>query len=55
MPAATAGLFLIDFVFRPFAKICEKMPIVSLLMCLVLYAFIAYVVIKSAYMSDQHN
>ncbi len=55
MPAATAGLFLIDFVFRPFAKIYEKMPIVSLLLCLVLYGFVAYFVLKSAFMSDQHN
>ncbi|HEY9685124.1 MAG TPA: hypothetical protein V6C97_16570 [Oculatellaceae cyanobacterium] len=55
MPGASAGLFLIDFIFKPFAKIYEKMPIVSLLLCLVLYGFVAYIVLKSAFLSDQHQ
>ena len=52
MPGTAVGLFLIDFVFRPFAKIYEKMPIVMLLLCLILYAIVGYVVLKSVYLHD---
>lgn len=49
MPAAAAGLFIIDFVFRPFAKILEKWPMVMLLLTLLLYSIIGYIVVKSVY------
>jgi hypothetical protein len=55
MPGTAVGIFLIDFVFRPFAKIYEKMPIVALLLCLVLYSIVGYAVLKSVYFADQHN
>ena len=55
MPGTAVGLFVIDFLVRPFAKIYEKMPYVMLVILLVLYAIIGYLVVKSAYMSDQHN
>lgn len=55
MPGTAVGLFFIDFIFRPFAKIYEKMPIVMLLMLLVLYALVGYIVLKSAYLADQHQ
>lgn len=54
MLSASAGIFLIDFIVRPFAKIAEKMPYVMLLFLLLLYGFVAYVVLKSVYLSDQH-
>ncbi len=54
MPSAAAGLFVIDFIFRPFAKIFEKSPIVMLLMTLVLYGIVGYIVLKSVYLAD-HN
>ncbi len=54
MPSAAAGLFVVDFIVRPFAKIAEKMPIVMLLLVLILYGIIAYFVLKSAYLVDQH-
>jgi len=53
MPGTAVGLFFIDFVFRPFAKIYEKMPLVMLLFVMVLYSVIGYIVVKSAYMADQ--
>lgn len=55
MPGTAVGLFFIDFVFRPFAKIYEKMPLVMLLLIIILYSAIAYVVLKSAYIADQHQ
>lgn len=55
MPGTAVGLFLIDFIFRPFAKIYEKMPLVMLLILLCLYGIIAYAVIKSAYLADQQR
>ena len=55
MPGTAVGLFVIDFLVRPFAKIYEKMPIVMLLLCLILYAIIGYFVLKSAWLADQHN
>ncbi|HEY9714362.1 MAG TPA: hypothetical protein V6C72_12905 [Chroococcales cyanobacterium] len=54
MLSASAGIFLIDFIVRPFAKIAKKMPYVMLLFLLLLYGFVAYVVLKSVYLSDQH-
>ncbi len=55
MPGTAVGLFFIDFVLRPFAKIGEKMPIVMLLICLLMYAVVGYVVVKSCYFADQHH
>lgn len=58
MPGTAVGLFLIDFVARPFAKIFEKMPIIMILIMFVLYGYIAYIVMKSAWNGehrfDQH-
>jgi hypothetical protein len=55
MPGTGVGLFVIDFLVRPFAKIWEKDPIVMLMMCLVLYGIVGYIVVKSVYLTDQHN
>jgi hypothetical protein len=54
MPGTAVGLFMIDFVFRPVAKVFEKMPLVMLLFLMILYGAIGYAVLKSAYMSDNH-
>jgi F0F1-type ATP synthase assembly protein I len=53
MPGTGVGLFFIDFLFRPFAKIMEKMPIVMIGFLILLYAGIAYVVLRSAYMAEE--
>ena len=55
MPGTAVGLFLIDFVARPFAKIFEKMPIIMFLILFVLYAYIGYIVLRSAWQTEQHN
>jgi hypothetical protein len=53
MPGTALGLFLIDFIVRPFARIYEKWPLAMLLFLLVLYGIIGYIVIRSAYMADK--
>ena len=53
MPAAGIGLFFIDFVARPFAKIFEKMPLLMLAILLIVYGTIAYVVLKSAWQTEK--
>jgi hypothetical protein len=55
MPGTAVGLFVIDFVARPVAKIYEKMPIVMLLAVLFLYGVIAYFVLKSAFLASEHQ
>jgi len=50
--AASADIFVIDYIVRPFAKIYEKMPLVMLLIVIILYSIIGYFVLKSAYMAE---
>lgn len=52
MPSASAELFLVDYLIRPFGKIYEKMPLVMLFLCLILYGVVAYIVLRSAFMSE---
>lgn len=52
MPGTAVGLFLIDFIVRPFAKIFEKMPFIMLGMLLLLYGVIAYMVLRSVRRSE---
>lgn len=54
MPGTAVGLFLIDFIARPFARIFEKMPSVMFCLMLVLYGYIAYIVLKSAWQPEKH-
>ncbi len=49
----TAGLFLIDFLVRPFAKIYQKMPFMVFVIMLVLYGIVAYIVWKSAFKPEE--
>ncbi len=55
MPGTAVGLFIVDFIFRPFAKIFEKQPLVILLFLSILYGYIAYIVLRSAYVSERSN
>lgn len=55
MPGTAVGLFLIDFVARPFAKIFEKMPIIMFVILLLLYGYIGYIVLRSAWQSEQNS
>jgi hypothetical protein len=52
MPGTAVGLFLIDFIIRPFAKIFEKMPFIMLGMLLIFYGAIAYMVLRSVRASE---
>jgi hypothetical protein len=53
MPGTAIDVFVVDFVFRPFAKIFEKMPGVIFLLLMLFYGLVAYIVIRSAYFGDQ--
>jgi hypothetical protein len=53
MPGTAIDVFVVDFVFRPFAKIFEKMPGIIFLLLMLLYGVIAYIVVRSAYFNDQ--
>ncbi|MBX9687711.1 MAG: hypothetical protein K2X27_13480 [Candidatus Obscuribacterales bacterium] len=54
MPGTAVGLFMIDFVARPFAKIFEKMPMLMFIILILLYGYIAYIVWKSAFKPEKH-
>ena len=53
MPGTALGLFLIDFLVKPFARIYETWPIAMLLVCLIIYGIIGYIVVKSVYLTDE--
>ncbi|MBX9668989.1 MAG: hypothetical protein K2X93_15300 [Candidatus Obscuribacterales bacterium] len=55
MPGTAVGLFIIDFVIRPFARVFEKWPVTMLVLLLVLYTIVGYIVVRSAYMPDQQQ
>jgi len=52
MFTASSGIMLIDMIFKPFFKIGEKFGIVCVILVCILYGYIAYVALKSAYLSD---
>ncbi|MBX3072896.1 hypothetical protein KF707_10020 [Candidatus Obscuribacterales bacterium] len=52
MPGTAIGIFIIDFIARPFARIFEKWPDVMMLILLFVYAIIGYIVWKSAFKGD---
>ncbi|MBX9770749.1 MAG: hypothetical protein K2X29_05230 [Candidatus Obscuribacterales bacterium] len=53
MPGTALGVFVIDFIARPFARIYEKWPVTMVLLLLVVYAIVGYLVIKSAYQTER--
>jgi len=55
MPGTGCGLIIIDMVCRPFAKILEKMPFLMIIFLFLLYGLIAYMVLKSAYVAEDHQ
>lgn len=55
MPGTALGLFLIDFMVRPFVRIYEKWPLAMLLIVLIFYSIIGYIVIRSVYMTEHGN
>jgi hypothetical protein len=55
MPGTACGLFIIDFVARPFAKIYEKIPFVMFLLLALLYGTIAFFVLKSSFFNKEYQ
>ncbi len=55
MPGTACGLFIIDFIARPFAKIYEKMPEVMFLALLLLYGPIIYMVLKTSFFNKEYQ
>lgn len=55
MPGAASGLFLIDFIMRPFAKIYEKIPFLMFFVLILLYGTIAYFVLKSSFFNKEYQ
>lgn len=53
--AAAADLFIVDFIFRPFAKIYEKMPFVEMFILILVYSVIGYIVYRSAYKTEEQH
>ncbi|HEY9786476.1 MAG TPA: hypothetical protein V6D17_13800 [Candidatus Obscuribacterales bacterium] len=49
MPGTATGLLLIDYIVRPFLKIGMKFPIVLLIALTLVYGYIAYFAMRSAY------
>jgi hypothetical protein len=49
---ASTGILLLDFIFRPFLKFGMKFPIVGIGLLMVIYGYIAYMVLKSTYMAE---
>jgi hypothetical protein len=43
---------LIDFILRPFARIYQKMPMITFVIVCLLYGIIAYVVWRSAFKNN---
>lgn len=51
--AAGVDIFIIDFLFRPFAKIYQKMPFLTFVILCIIYGIIAYVVWRSAFKESE--
>ncbi|MBY0357471.1 MAG: hypothetical protein K2W82_05665 [Candidatus Obscuribacterales bacterium] len=52
---AGTGIIFLDFIVRPFLRIGMKFPTVMLVMLAIVYGYIAYLAIKSAYLSEANS
>lgn len=55
MPGTACGLFIIDFIARPFAKIYEKIPFIMFVLLILLYGTITYFVLKSSFFNKEYR
>jgi len=55
MPGTGTGILVIDILVRPFLKFGMKFPIVGMTALILIYGFIAYHALKSAFLSDSGN
>jgi hypothetical protein len=51
--AAVSGIFCVDFLFRPVYKFLLKHPILALLIIFMMYSYVAYKCLRSAYLADR--
>ncbi|HEY9783948.1 MAG TPA: hypothetical protein V6D17_01010 [Candidatus Obscuribacterales bacterium] len=51
----STGLFLIDYLLRPILRFSFKFYLVGFILLFLVYGFIAYQAMKSAYLSEQNN
>jgi hypothetical protein len=54
MPGTGLGIFWVDFLCRPFFRGMLHQPELVVLFIFLIYGYIAYKLVKSAYLSD-HN
>ena len=50
--SASTGILFLDFICRPFLKFGMKFPMVMFAALFIVYGFIAYGALKSAYLSE---
>ncbi len=53
MPGTGTGLIIIDMIIRPFLKFGMKFPLVGFTLLFLVYGFIAYQALKSAFVADR--
>jgi hypothetical protein len=53
MPGTGTGLIIIDMIIRPFLKFGMKFPLVGFSVLFLIYGFIAYHALKSAFVADR--
>ncbi|MBS1994435.1 MAG: hypothetical protein JSS86_14785 [Cyanobacteria bacterium SZAS LIN-2] len=52
--SASTGILLLDFICRPFLKFGLKFPMIGFTLLFIVYGFIAYGALKSAFLSENH-
>lgn len=54
MPGVTSGVFWIDSLCKPAVKQLLHHPLMVLLIVCLMYVYVAYRVVKAAYLADHH-
>jgi hypothetical protein len=54
MPGVTSGIFLIDVFCKPAVKQLLQHPLVVLTIVCLMYGYVAYRVVKAAYLADNN-
>lgn len=52
---AGTGIIFLDFIMRPFLRIGMKFPTVGIIILALVYGYVAYLALKSAYMSGESS
>jgi len=54
MPGTSLGIFWVDYLCKPFFRGMLREPELVVMFIFLIYAYIAYKLVKSAYLSDQN-